>query len=164
MHIPHGSDWPSRREAGMKADKLGALPGDAASRDGHGYAQEENETVVTLNQQKRLPCWSQNGNGSWAGDFLQRQVFTPHRSRRSFSPYLHRQTRSRNEVTPPVLSRSGRASGAGANRMAGGEGSSQKPMPLGNREDMLTDSRLIGMWSGQVECTSHERVGTTDYV
>ena len=31
--IPHGSDWSSIREAGMKEDKLGAQPGDAASTD-----------------------------------------------------------------------------------------------------------------------------------
>ena len=63
MHIPRGSDWPSIREAGMNADNLKASFGDAASRDGYGYAQQENETVVRLNQQKRLRCWSQNGTG-----------------------------------------------------------------------------------------------------
>jgi len=59
MPIPHGSDWSSIREAGMKADQLGASPGDAASRDGYGYAQEDNETVVRLTQRKRLTRWSQ---------------------------------------------------------------------------------------------------------
>jgi hypothetical protein len=33
MHMPHGSDWSAIREAGMKAEKLGASSGDAASRD-----------------------------------------------------------------------------------------------------------------------------------
>jgi len=33
-HMPHGSDWSSIREAGMKADKREAASGDAASRDG----------------------------------------------------------------------------------------------------------------------------------
>ena len=58
-HIPHGSDWPSIREAGMNADTLGASPGNAASPDGYGYAQQGNETVVRLNQRKRLVRWSQ---------------------------------------------------------------------------------------------------------
>jgi hypothetical protein len=61
MPIPHGSDWSSIREAGMNVDKLGASPGDAASIDGHGYAQEGNETVVRLNQRKEAhalePKW-----------------------------------------------------------------------------------------------------------
>jgi len=33
MHMPHGSDWSSIREAGMNADTRGAEPGDAASTD-----------------------------------------------------------------------------------------------------------------------------------
>jgi len=61
--MPRGSDWPSIREAGMHAEQLEALPGDTASRDGYGYAQEGNETVERLNQRKRLIRWSQNGNG-----------------------------------------------------------------------------------------------------
>ena len=63
-HIPHGSDWSSIREAGMKADKLGVSPGDAASIDGYGYEQEGNETVVTTNQRKGLMRWSQKASGS----------------------------------------------------------------------------------------------------
>lgn len=59
IHIPRGSDWPSIREAGVNAEQLGASPGDAASTDGYGYAQEGNETVVRLNQRKRLRRWSQ---------------------------------------------------------------------------------------------------------
>jgi hypothetical protein len=59
MHMPHGSDWSSIREAGMKADKREAASGDAASRDEYGYAQEGHETVVRLNQRKRLIRWSQ---------------------------------------------------------------------------------------------------------
>lgn len=54
----------------MNGDQLEALPGDTPSRDGHGYAQEENETVVRLNQRKGLNRWSQNGNESWAGASL----------------------------------------------------------------------------------------------
>ena len=46
MHMPHGSDWFSIREAGMNAAKRGASPGDAASRDAEGYAQKGHETVV----------------------------------------------------------------------------------------------------------------------
>jgi len=46
MHMPHGSDWFSIREAGMNAAKRGAAPGDAASRDAEGYAQKGHETVV----------------------------------------------------------------------------------------------------------------------
>ena len=68
-----------------------------------------------------------------------------------FSPYVHRQTRSGNGVTPCVLSEDGHAYGAGANRMAYGEGSRQKPKPLGKLEDMPTDVRLSGMESYQVE-------------
>jgi hypothetical protein len=62
-----------------------------------------------------------------------------------FSPYLHRQTRIRNEVTLHVLFGRGRSPGAGASRMACGEGSSQKPRPFCNGRDMPTDSRLSGM-------------------
>ena len=58
-HIPRGSDWPSIREAGMNAEQLEASPGDTASTDGYGYAQEGNETVVRLTQRKRLRRWSQ---------------------------------------------------------------------------------------------------------
>lgn len=61
-----------------------------------------------------------------------------------------------------VLSEDGHSSGAGANRMAHGEGSRQKPRPLGKPEDMPTDVRLNGMESYQVECTRHERVGNGD--
>lgn len=43
--------------------------------------------------------------------------------------------------------------------MAHGEGSRQKPRPLGKPEDMQTDVRLNGMESHQVGCTRHERVG-----
>jgi hypothetical protein len=43
--------------------------------------------------------------------------------------------------------------------MAHGEGSRQKPTPLGKPEDMQTDVRLSGMESFQVGYTRHERVG-----
>jgi len=79
-----------------------------------------------------------------------------------FSPYVHRQTRRGNGVTPCVLSGDDHSSGAGANRMAHGEGSGQKPRPLGKLEDMQTDVRLSGMESYQVGCTRHERVGNDD--
>jgi len=46
--------------------------------------------------------------------------------------------------------------------MAHGEGSRQKPRPLGKLEDMQTDVRLSGMESYQVGCTRHERVGNDD--
>ena len=61
----------------MNEDKLRVLLGDAASIDGYGYAQKENKTVVKLNQHKGLICWSQNGNGSWAGDFRRDQHSPP---------------------------------------------------------------------------------------
>jgi hypothetical protein len=50
MPIPHGSDWPSIREAGMNADKREASSDDAASTDEYGYEQKGHETVVRLNQ------------------------------------------------------------------------------------------------------------------
>lgn len=59
MHIPHGSDWSSIREAGVNADTLGASPGYAASTDAYGYAQQGNETVVMYDQRKRLLRWGQ---------------------------------------------------------------------------------------------------------
>jgi hypothetical protein len=149
--MPRGSDWPSIREAGMNAEQLGASPGDTASTDGEGYAQEENETVERLNQRKRLARWSQKGNGPWAGDF-RRARHSPHTGPGGVcSPYVHRQTRSGNGVTPCVLAGEGHSDGAGANRMARGEGSRQKPRPLGKPEDMQTDVRLSGMESYHVE-------------
>ena len=158
-HMPHGSDWSSIREAGMKADKREAASGDAASRDGYGYAQEENETVDRLNQRKRLARWSQKGNGPWAGDF-RRVRHSPHTGPGGvFSPYVHRQTRRGNGVTPCILSEDSHSDGAGANRMAYGEGSRQKLRPLGKPEDRQTDVRLHGMESYQVRYTRHERVG-----
>ena len=105
--MPRGSDWPSIREAGMNAEQLAACSGDTASTEGNGYAQEGNETVDRLNQRKRLVRWSQNGNGPWAGDFL-RDRHSPHRGPGGvFSPYVHRQTRIGNGVTPCVLSENG---------------------------------------------------------
>jgi len=157
--MPRGSDWPSIREAGMNAEQLGASPGDTASTDGYGYAQKENETVDRLNQRKRLGRWSQNGIGPWAGDFLRDRHSPPIGPGGVFSPYVHRQTRRGNGVTPCVLSGDGQSDGAGANRMAYGEGSRQKPRPLGKPEDMQTDVRLNGMESYQVGYTRHERVG-----
>ena len=59
MHRPHGSDWSSIREAGLKAAKPGACPRDAASRDRVGYAEKGIITVVRLTQRKRLRRWSQ---------------------------------------------------------------------------------------------------------
>ena len=58
-HFPHGSDWSSIRDAGMKEDKLEAESGDAASIDGYGYEQEGNETVVRLSLRNRLTRKSQ---------------------------------------------------------------------------------------------------------
>jgi hypothetical protein len=70
MHMPHGSDWSSIREAGMKADKLGASLGDTASRDGYGYVQEGHETVVRLNERKEADTLAPKGTGAWASPFL----------------------------------------------------------------------------------------------
>src|SRR5215510_14704562 len=70
-----------------------------------------------------------------------------------FPLYVHRQTRRGNGVTPCVLSGEGQSAGAGANRMARGKGSRQKPKPLGKPEDRQTDVRLNGMESFQVGCT-----------
>ena len=160
--MPRGSAWPSIREAGMNAEQLEASPGDTARTDGYGYAQEGNETVDRLNQRKRLIRWSQNGTGSWAGGF--RHVrHSPHIGPGGVFPlYVHRQTRCGNGVTPCVLSGEGQSAGAGANRMARGKGSRQKPRSLGKPEDMQTDVRLNGMESFQVGCTRHERVGNGD--
>ena len=131
----------------MNAEQLEASPGDTASTDGYGYAQEGNETVDRLNQRKRLARWSQKGNGPWAGDF-RRDRHSPHTGPGGvFSPYVHRQTRRGNGVTPCVLSEDDHSDGAGANRMAHEEGSRQKPKPLGKPEDMQTDVRLSGMES-----------------
>jgi hypothetical protein len=161
--MPRGSDWPSIREAGMNAEQLEASSGDTASIDEYGYAQEGNETVDRLNQRKRLTRWSQKGNGPGAGDF-RRDRHSPRMGPGGvFPPYVHRQTRIGNGVTPCVLSGDGHARGAGANRMAHEEGSRQQPRPLGKLEDMQTDVRLSGMQSYQVGCTCHERVGN-DYV
>jgi hypothetical protein len=143
----------------MNAEKLGASPGDTASTDGYGYAQEGNETVDRLNQRKRLIRWSQNGNGPRAGAF-RHDRHSPHIGPGGvFSPYVHRQTRNGNGVTPCVLSQDGQSYGGGANRMAHGKGSRQKQMPLGKPEDKQTDVRLSGMESFQVGRTRHERVG-----
>ena len=110
-HIPRGSDWPSIREAGMHAAKLGASSDDPASPDGYGYAQEENATVERLNQRKRLIHWSQNGNGPRAGAF-RHDRHSPHRGPGGvFSLYVHRHTRNGNGVTPGVLSEDGQSSG-----------------------------------------------------
>ena len=57
--MPHGSDWSSSRDAGMNAETRGAEPGDVASTDEEGYAQEGYETVVTRTQRNRLRRWSQ---------------------------------------------------------------------------------------------------------
>ena len=105
--MPRGSDWLSIREAGMNAEQLEALPGDTASIDGDGYAQEGNETVERLNQRKRLIRWSPNGTGPWAGGF--RHVrHSPYTGPGGvFPPYVHRQTRIGNGVTPCVLSENG---------------------------------------------------------
>src|SRR5262245_36389078 len=149
--MPRGSDWPSIREAGMNAEQLGASPGDTASTDGYGYAQEGNETVDRLNQRKRLARWSQNGNGPRAGDF-RRDRHSPHMGPGGVcSPYVHRQARFGNGVTPCVLSENDEGCGAGANRMAHEAGSRQKPRPPGKPEAMRTDGRLNGMESVQVE-------------
>ena len=157
--MPRGSDWPSIREAGMNAEPLEASPGDTASTDGYGYAQEGNETVDRLNQRNRLIRWSQKGIGPRAGGF--RHVrHSPHTGPGGVFPlYVHRQTRIGNGVTPCVLSGEGQSAGAGANRMARGKGSRQKPRSLGKPEDMQTDVRLNGMKSFQAGCTRHERVG-----
>ena len=62
-HMPHGSDWSSIRDAGMNAAQQGACPDDAASRDGQGYAQEGNETVVMVTQRKRAETLEPKGTG-----------------------------------------------------------------------------------------------------
>ena len=143
----------------MNAEQLGASSGDTASTDGYGYAQEGNETVDRLNQRKRLTRWSQNGNGPGAGGFRHARHSPRMGPGGVFPPYVHRQTRIGNGVTPCVLSENGSCCGAGANRMAHEEGSRQKLRPPGKPEDMPTDVRLSGMESFQVGCTRHERVG-----
>jgi hypothetical protein len=144
-HIPHGSDWPSIRKAGMHAEPLGASSGDPASTDGYGYAQEGNDTVDRLPQRKRLVRWSQKGTGPWAGGFRHARQ-SPHTGPGGvFPPYIPRSTRSGNGVTPCVLSADGQSYGAGANRMAPGKGSRQQPMPSGKPQDRQTDVRLHGM-------------------
>jgi len=146
----------------MNAEQLEASPGDTARTDGYGYAQEGNETVDRLNQRKRLRRWSQNGTGPWAGGFRHAR-HSPHTGPGGVFPlYVHRQTRSGNGVTPCGLSGDDQSYGAGANRMAHGEGSRQKPRPPGKPEDMQTDVRLNGMESFQVGYTRHERVGNGD--
>ena len=146
IHIPRGRDWPSTREAGMNADKLEASPGDAASRDGYGYAQEGNQTVDRLTQRKRLTRWSQNGTGPRAGGFRHDRHSPRTGPGGVFPPYVHRQTRNGNGVTPCVLSNGGHlAVGAGANRMAHGMGSRQKQRPAGKPQDRQTDVRLSGL-------------------
>ena len=143
----------------MNAEQLAACSGDTASTEGNGYAQEGNETVDRLNQRKRRIRWSQHGTGPWVGGCLHVR-HSPHPGPGGVFPlYVHRQTRSGNGVTPCVLSGDGPSAGAGANRMARGEGSRQKPRPLGKPEDMQTDVRLSGMESFQVGYTRHERVG-----
>jgi hypothetical protein len=148
--MPRGSDWPSIREAGVNAEHLGASSGDTASIDAYGYAQEGNETVERLNQRKRLTRWSQKGNGPGAGGFRHARHSPRMGPGGVFPPYVHRQTRIGNGVTPCVLSGDGHVREAGANRMAHGEGSRQKPRPLGKPEDRQTDVRLNGMESFSV--------------
>ena len=162
IHMPRGSDWPSIRAAGMNAAQLAASPGDTASTDGYEYAQEGKATVDRLNQRKRLIRWSHKGTGLRAGGFLHVRHSPPTGPGGGFPLYVHRQTRCGNGVTPCVLSGDGQADGVGANRMACGEGSRQKPRPPGKLEDRPTDVRLSGMESFQVGCTRHERVGNGD--
>jgi hypothetical protein len=162
IHMPRGRDWPSIREAGVNAATLEASPGDTASRDGEGDAQEGNETVDRLTQRKRLIRWSQKGTGPWAGGFRHVRP-APHTGPGGVCPpYVHRHTRRGNGVPPCGLSGDGPSDGAGANRLAHGEGARQKPRPLGKPEDRQTDVRLSGMESFQVGCTRHERVGNGD--
>jgi hypothetical protein len=71
-------------------------------------------------------------------------ALTPHESRQSVPPYLHRQTGIRNEVTLDVLSNLGRPLGVGANRKTYEVGLSQTPTPFRNGQEMLTDSRWMG--------------------
>ncbi len=53
----------------MNADKLEALSGDAASRDGYGHGQKGNKTVVTCNQRNQAETLEPKGTGEWAGMF-----------------------------------------------------------------------------------------------
>ena len=127
-HRPHGSDWPSIREAGLKADKPGACPRDAASRGRAGYAEKGSRTAVTLTQRKRLTRWSQKALVSGLA-LLRVASIHPARTRQSCPPYVHRQTGIRNEVTSYVLSGPRSTTGAGANRKAYEEGFLKKPRP-----------------------------------
>jgi hypothetical protein len=99
-HVPHGSDWSSIREAGTKADKSGTSLDDAASIDGHGYAQEGNETVVTANQRKEDDTLEPKWHRVQDRRLYSRPVFTPYGPRRNFPPYPRCKTRVRNGVTP----------------------------------------------------------------
>jgi hypothetical protein len=63
MHIPHGSDWPSIREAGMNAAKREASSSDAASTDAYEYAQAGHETVVRMNQRHEADTLEPKGMG-----------------------------------------------------------------------------------------------------
>lgn len=142
---PRGSHWSSIRAAGMNAAQLGASPGDPARRDGEGDAQAGNATVERVNQRTRLTRWSPKGTGARAGALRYDRQSPPRGPGGVFPPYVHRQTRNGNGVTPCVLSEDGHASGAGATRMAHGGGSRQKPTPAGKPQDMLTDVRLRGL-------------------
>jgi hypothetical protein len=63
MPIPHASDWPSIREAGMNADKREASSSDAASIDEYGYEQEGHQTAVMLNQRNEAYTLEPKGAG-----------------------------------------------------------------------------------------------------
>ena len=121
------------------------------SGDEYGYKQEGNETVVRLNQRNQANTLAPKGTGERSACLSVTDIH-PKVTRQTLPPYVHRQTGIRNEVTPHVLSGRGRTTGAGTHRKACGVGLSQKPMPLGNEEDKLTDSRLIGRSSCRVEC------------
>jgi hypothetical protein len=158
-HIPRGRDRPSIRDAGMHAAQLGASPGETASPDGEGDAQEGHDTGERVNQRKRLGRWRQHGTGPGAGGSRHDRQ-SPHPGPGGvFPPDVHRHTRTGTGGTPGVLSQDGQSSGGGANRLAHGQGSRQKPRPPGTPEDQPTDVR----WRGRERCpvgrTRHARVG-----
>jgi hypothetical protein len=143
MHRPHGSDWSSIREAGLKAAQPGACPRDAASRDRVGYAEKGIITVVRLTQRKRLRRWSQKAQDTGPACFHVTGSH-PHETRQSrpilpLAPNWNQERR-----TLQLLSKTGRGRGVGAHRKGCRRGLSQKPRPACNGRDMLTDSQAGG--------------------
>ena len=133
----------------MHAEHLGASPGETASTAGEGYAQAGHATVERLHQRQRLGRWSHKGNGPWAGGCRHARHAPRTGPGGVFPPSVQRYTRLGNGVTACVLSGDGQSGGAGANRMAHGEGARQQPRPRGKPEERQTDVRLSGMESFQ---------------